>query len=230
MAMSLWSNDGRLTITQYALAKNLGVTRQAVSKAMRKAVAAGLLQRLEIDGAVHWRMRWATPFKRQPVVDAQRQPVVDSQPVVDVARPRTHAELTPVLNSSSKTKTSSSRTKAAPTPLSDDERAKLHTVFDVRFGSATAVDEAIEEALDHEALKKRKTEYLYLRGWLRREAWKYAETKQRFASAKKNAEAAEARARSAKGEPTHNPLVSEPAPFLTHSALDLPPFRNRQND
>lgn len=237
IAMSAFATGDRLSITPYKLAKRLGISRQALSKSMGQAESAGFLQRVDYDGAAYWRMRWLTALtrvpQRQPVVDAQRQPVVDRQPDVDVTRTRAHAELTPVLNSSSKKKTSSSGTKAAPTPLTDDERAKLHTVFDARFGSATAVDEAIEEALDHEALKKRKTEYLYLRGWLRREAWKYAETKQRFVSAKKNAEAAEARARAAKGEPTHNPLVSEKPAWLGKSIWEIEaanPSRDRTHD
>lgn len=222
MAMAAYSRNGRLRITQYALAKRLGITRQSLSETMNKAVQAGLLQRLEVDDEVVWRLRWMG-FKRQAVPDAQRQAVPDSQAVPDATRARTHAVS---LKPTSTTSLKSRSVKSPPLPLTDDERVKLHARFDGRFPSPTAVDEIIEEALNHPARLGKVTEYAYVRGWIRREALKWDE----HAAKMKAEQAREQRFKTPYGAPTVNPYTTEPAPFLTTDARDLPPSRDRTHD
>ena len=224
MAMTVYSEGGRLRVSQYHLAKRLGVSRQWLSETMREAVKAGLLHRQEIDGEVVWRLRWLS-FKRQPIPDAERQPIPDSQAVPDAPRARTHAQISRTSLTTS-TSVKSRSVKPPPLPLTDDERAKLHARFDQRFPRPDAVDEIIEEALNHPARLDKVTEYAYVRGWIRREALKWDE----HAAKMKAEQAREQRFKTPYGAPTVNPYTTEPAPFLTKDARDLPPSRDRTHD
>ena len=58
-----------------------------------------------------------------------------------------------------------------PKPLDDDERQKLCEDFAYAF-SQKEITDRIEEALDHKAVLKHRSEYLYCRNWLRRDAEK----------------------------------------------------------
>jgi len=230
--MTLFAQGDRLAISQYDLAKRMGLARQSVSESMDKAEKLGLLQRLEIDGDVVWRMRWLSGFTRQAHPDAQRQAHPDSQAHPDATHAHAHA-LSPVLNLDVDVKETSTPRKRGPQPLTDEERQKLHGEFDTRLGNAANVETIIAQALNHTASKKWKGEYRGLQVWLRREARDWERHKEQMAAAKANKAAAEARARAAKGEPVHDPKVSEPAPFITKTVfeiMDEQPYRNRQND
>lgn len=224
LAMTCFADGDRLRCTQYHLAKRMGISRQALSKTMTEAVKAGLLQRLEIDGEVVWRMRWMS-FKRQPTVDTQRQPTVDSQPTVDAPRTRTHAQIsrTPL-----STSTTTRKKKTVETiPLSAEERIKFHVRFERFYPSAERLDEVIDTALEHKnANGVWQTQYRYVLTWLIRD------TKDRklFTTNLAAAEARLVRAKTPYGAPQHDPKVSEPAPFLTHSSNDLPPFHDYTKD
>jgi hypothetical protein len=214
-AMAAYSRDGRLAITQYRLAKRLGITRSSLSEMMLKAVSAGLLQRLEIDGEVIWRLRWLV-FKRQAVPDAQRQAVPDSQAGPDVTRTRTHAG-----SKSSSLSTSPVRSSSKTLVVTDEERAWLHKRYDAKLGPVF-VDEQIELCLGFKGTQKHSNMKLACNNWLIKACTDVA-----------NAKAAEARYVKAKtpyGAPLHDPKVSEPAPFLTHSVYDLPPFHDYTKD
>jgi hypothetical protein len=233
LAVSVYSKGPFLGITAYALAKRMGVTHQALSLNLNKAADLGLLQRMVRNGEAFWRMRWVG-YRRSPQKQGElaspeppeKQGELDAQGELASPHTRTHA-VSPVLNSSSGVSVKSRTTKEPPRPLSEDERAKLHAEYDARFGSAKAVDDVIDEALDHEALKKRKTEYLYLRTWLRTEGRHWNEHKAKMAAEKARLKGIETAY--ASKQPV-NPYTTEPAPFLTRSAVDLPPFRDRTHD
>lgn len=228
-AMSAYSRGGQLDVTQYRLAKRLGISRQTLSEHMTNAVAAGLLQRLVIDGEVFWRLRWLT-FKRQAVPDAQRQAVPDSQAAPDAPHAHAHAG-SPVLTNSSSSSSSVSVVdkKAKKTPsLTDDERAWMHKRYDPEIG-ATFVDEQIEAALTYPSAKSKTNFKAYVNNWL----IKSVEQVNKVKAAKLNAQAAEERYKHAKngyGTPAADPYKTETAPFIVRSVYDIEPSRDRTND
>lgn len=217
-------DDGEsLSISQYTLAKRLGITRQTLSEHFAKAVQAGLLQRQVIDGEVHWRMRWLVPprrLKRQAVPDAQRQALPDSQALPDAPHAHAHA-LSPVLKDNVVVEVKDGKARKPKTePLTDEQRATLHQKYESFYPSRQALDDVIDSALEHENARKWKTEYRYAMGWVQRDI----KDRKIFNT---NLKAAEARLAKAKGEPTHNPLVSEPSPWFTRDARDIEPFVDR---
>ena len=56
-----------------------------------------------------------------------------------------------------------------PERLTPEQRADLHSRFRAWWWPHEA-DEIIEEALNHSAARKCKSQYLYLRNWLRRDS------------------------------------------------------------
>jgi hypothetical protein len=67
--------------------------------------------------------------------------------------------------------------------MTTEERSKLHDLHDKTVGAET-VEQMVEEALDHQAAKKSKTEYFYVRKWLRTEVPRVAADAARLAKAK----------------------------------------------
>jgi hypothetical protein len=213
-AMSTLAVGDMLMVSKTQLARRLGVSQQAMSKTMAKAEEFGYVQRLAGPTTqARWRLRWLTSRRPQPQVVSSQAQVVSPQREV-VSSSRTPA-LSPVLNSSSTSSKSSSRVTPS---LTDVERAWLHNRYDKEIG-ATWVDEQIELALAHKAALKTKAFKLYCNTWLARAVGDVANTR-----------AAKARLARANGAPTHDPKVSEPAPFLTHSVYDLPPFHDYTKD
>lgn len=60
-------------------------------------------------------------------------------------------------------------------PLTGSQRAKLYETFADRW-SIAEIDERIDEALNHQAVRKVAAEYPYVRSWLRRDATENAPT------------------------------------------------------
>ena len=58
-----------------------------------------------------------------------------------------------------------------PKPLDAQERENLYADFAYVF-TPHEIDDRIAEALDHKAVLKHRSEYLYCRNWLRRDAEK----------------------------------------------------------
>jgi hypothetical protein len=219
-AMSTLAVGDMLMVSQTQLARRLGVTQQAMSKTMAKAEEFGYVQRLAGPTTqARWRLRWLTSRRPQPQVVSSQAEVVSPQPQV-VSSSRTHA-LSPVLSSTSSSVKSSSRQLM----VTEEERAWLHARYDARIGP-TFVDEQIELCLGYKTTKNHKNLKLACSNWL----VKACEQVDRARTAKTNKELAETRYRLAKGEPASDPKVSEPAPFLTHSAADLPPFHDYTKD
>jgi len=234
--MSMHAAGDRLNVSQAQLSFKLRVTQQAVSKTMARLAEIGYIQKLNERGRPAWRLRWLTNRAQPQVVRAVPNPqptVVDAQPQVVPTQPTVvaHAHaLSPVLNSSDgsvvKTSSSSRKPKAAPVPLSDEERAKRHTKYGRFYPSAEALDDVIDIALNHVAVDKAKGEYRYAMGWVQRDI-----RDRKLFKAKLDVEKArETRFKTPYGESLYDPKVSTPAPFLTHSAADLPPFHDYTKD
>jgi DNA-binding XRE family transcriptional regulator len=221
--MSIFAARDQLILSQRELAIRIGVTQQAVSKLLRQAEAEGYVQKLTIDTKVHWRLRWLIQRRPQPVVVRPQPEVVGPQPEVVT---RTHA-LSPVLNSSSGTEVKDGKARKPKTePLTVEQRAKLHEKYVGFYPSAQALDDVIDASLEHENARKWKTEYRYAMGWVQRDI----RDRKLFNT---NLKAAEARLAKAKGEPTHNPLVSEKPAWLGKSIWEIEaanPSRDRTHD
>jgi DNA-binding Lrp family transcriptional regulator len=150
-AMTAYATNGVVTISQVELAQKLGVTPQAVSKALQPAQAAGLIERVKSRcGALTWRLTW-----HQPAVDDD-QPTVDAdQPAVDSPRARTRLR-TP--------RTSTS--KSLVVSLTDEETAKVHAHYDKTLGAAMVTNQ-IAIALDYARGKGTYSDfYRFVMNWL----------------------------------------------------------------
>ena len=105
--------------------------------------------------------------QRPPVSVIQRE---TAQNAADQRETALRLSSSSSLSSSSGLTTSAvGRKNKAVKPLTDEARVKLHADFDAELGAAV-VAQAIEEALDHDSARKYSDMYLYVRGWLRRDA------------------------------------------------------------
>jgi hypothetical protein len=180
--MSLFAAGGLLVLSQRELAERIGVTQQQVSKQLAIAEIEGYVEKAVIGTKKTWRMKWLWQPDPQPTVEPDPHPTAKSasntSPTVVTSQPGDVAHA-PALSSPSTLSTSTplgrvnSGRSSGPAPLTEDQRATIHQRYDRQLPGPVAVDEIIETALSHKNTSKWKTEYLYVLGWVRREADKY---------------------------------------------------------
>jgi len=240
MAMSLYSSDDRLMIHADELAQHLGVSHQAVSKTMQDCARLGLIERVSSGRGATWRLCWIVRggpqpgngrHVTQPDVAEEAQPQVAEEPVTqpEVAETLAHAHAVVTPSSSSTTSLTvsrSSKEKTVTKPLDDEERMKLHRQFDPMFPHPSAVDETIEVALEHKASTKWKSEYGYLRTWLRTAGRQAREHAARMATEQ---------ARQERARTPYRPSVTEPTPLQFRNIRDIvgesaSPVKDTYND